>query len=409
MQKDANYYRNLIGEHWFENNYLDEKIKSIPEGKSFIFLADPHVRNTNLMHSPALIGYIRATSDVKKVIVGGDYIHIEETAALALAEMKDYIGKMRDVAGDDLLVVMGNHDFNNPNSNPNALVEDFIDKVVRYQDLEDVLMSGMKTRVCEDVSEKIAYLNCSDEEKQELIHYSRLHFHIDNPETKIRYIMLNTGAPRICNPIWKFFGVSVFNELILQYDWLYETLMSTPKDYDVVISAHQLYFSKTSDFYPVVLQLMKMISGFRAKQKVTVSNVHSDNEKITPYYAAGDHEYDFSDSKASGNLVVMAADLHWDAQQMADFDADGSFKSKPYEGEELSETGVVVNVVQTDSLGCSRYEKAYEMTEGTNTEQCFDIVTIKPDGSVKLTRIGAGIDREVRVKQYHTPLKKHPL
>lgn len=398
MQKDANYYRSLIGDHWFENGYLDKKIKSIPEGKSFIFLADPHVRGSNLMKSPAIIGYIREKSDVKKVIVGGDYIHIEKTAALALAEMKDYIGKMRDVAGDDLLVVMGNHDFNNPNNNPNSLVEDFIDKVVRYQDLEDVLMSGVKTRVCEDVKEKIAYLDCSDDEKEELIHYSRLHYHIDNSEQKIRYIMLNTGAPRICNCVFKNFGISVFNELILQYDWLYETLMSTPEDYDVVISAHQLYFSKTSDFYPVVLQMMKMISGFRTKSKVTIQNVLSDNPQVTAYYPAGEHDYDFTASKASGKVVIMAADLHWDVQQMADFDENGDFVSKPYEGEKISQSGIVLNVVQTDSLGCSRYEKAYEMTEGTNTEQCFDIVTIKPDGSVKLTRIGAGIDREVKVK-----------
>ncbi len=398
MKKDADYYRNLIGEHWFENGYLDEKIKSIPKGKSFIFLADPHVRGSNLMKSPAIIGYIREKSDVKKVIVGGDYIHIEETAALALAEMKDYIGKMRDVAGDDLLVVMGNHDFNNPNNNPNSLVEDFIDKVVRYQDLEDVLMSGVKTRVCEDVREKIAYLDCSDDEKEELIHYSRLHYHIDNSEQKIRYIMLNTGAPRICNCVFKNFGVSVFNELILQFDWLYETLISTPEDYDVVISAHQLYFSKTSDFYPVVLQMMKMISGFRTKSKVTVQNVLSDNPQVTAYYPAGEHDYDFTVSKASGKVVIMAADLHWDVQQMADFDKNGDFVSKPYEGEKISQSGIVLNVVQTDSLGCSRYEKAYEMTEGTNTEQCFDIVTLCPDGSVKLTRIGAGIDREVKVK-----------
>ncbi len=399
MNPTAEHYRSLLGDHWFKDGYLDKKIQSIPEGKSFIFLADPHRSHGNLMKSPALIGYIRAKSDVKKVILGGDYVALEKTAALAIAEMDDYLSKIKEVAGDDLLVVMGNHDFNNANNNPNASVDEFKDRVVKYCDVEQVLMGDIKNRVCEDVSEKIAYLDCSDDEKQELIHYSRLHYYVDDPEQRIRYIMPNTGAPRICNCVFKNFGVSVFNELILQFDWLYETLVSTPEDYDVVISAHQLYFKQTNDFYPVVLQMLKLVSGFRAKCKVTVKNVHSDNPQVTAYYPAGEHEYDFTECKASGRVVILAADLHWDVQQMADFDSDGNYKSKLYEGESLSPTGVVVNVVQTDGYkSVHNPQKAHPMTEGTNTEQCFDIVTICPDGNIKFTRIGAGVDREVKVK-----------
>lgn len=395
MSNLAKHYKSLIGEHWFKDGYLDERIKSIPEGKSFIFLADPHRREGkgNLMRSPEIIGYIRAVSDIKKVILGGDYVGRERTKELAVAEMEDYIKTMLDVAGDDLLVVMGNHDLNTANV-PKELYNEHI---VAYRDVERILMSRME-RVCEDVSDKIAYLNLSKEEKDELLCYSRLHYHIDDHEQKIRFIMLNTGCPPIGNCVNDNFGVSYYNELILQFDWLYETLMSTPEGYDVVLSAHHFYDYQNESLYKVVLELCKMLSAFRSKTKATVNNIHSENEKVTKYYFAGEHEYDFGSRKASGKLVVLTADLHWDAQQMADYDGDGNYVTEPYEGEILSDTGIVVNVVQTDAYGCAYYEKSHKMTPDTNTEQCFDIVTFCPDGNIKLTRIGAGVDRYVKVK-----------
>ena len=52
-----------------------------------------------------------------------------------------------------------------------------------------------------------------------------------------------------------------------------------------------------------------------------------------------------------------------------------------------------------DGMGsCNYLEKTYKMQKGTITEQCFDVVTILPNGNIKLTRIGAGENREVLYK-----------
>ena len=395
MNELAEYYKSRIGEYWFENGYLDKKIASIPKGKSFIFLADPHRREGvgNLMRSSDIIGYIRAVSDIKKVIIGGDFLGRERFTHHAVFELEDNMRSFLDVVGEDLLVVMGNHDLNTAN----VPVELYKEHILPFREVERILMSHMD-RVCEDVSQKIAYLGLKGDEREELLSASRLHFHIDDNDQKIRYIMLDTGVPPIGNCVADNFGVSYYNELILQYDWLYDTLMSTPKDYDVVVSAHHFIYHEKNDVFPVVSELCKMLSAFRAKGKVVVNNLKSDNEQLTKYYAAGEHEYDFSACRASGKLAVLTADVHWDVQRYLYFDENGRYVSKPYEGEVLSDTGIVVNVTQSDAFGCTYYERCYKMTADTNTEQCFDIVTICDDGNVRLTRIGAGVDRFVKVK-----------
>ena len=120
------------------------------------------------------------------------------------------------------------------------------------------------------------------------------------------------------------------------------------------------------------------------------------NEK---YYAAGYHEYDFTKVKGKPNVVVMAADIHTDVQTKADYDENGNFVSSPYHGEILPETAIIVNATQTDCIwGQSRKfpEKNNHMVKGTHTEQCFDVVTFLENGNIRMTRIGAGKDREVK-------------
>ena len=82
--------------------------------------------------------------------------------------------------------------------------------------------------------------------------------------------------------------------------------------------------------------MFKIASAYRTRSKVTVKNVFSDNELVTRYYAAGKHEYDLSEAKGSGNVVILSADRHRDKQEMADYSAEGKFVSTPYEGQPLS-------------------------------------------------------------------------
>ena len=90
---DAYLYRKLIGDHWFTqvedpqsfdecDQYLDGKIKSIPEGKSFMFYTDTHNKCGNANKTPAIMGYITAMTGIKKVISGSDFLDRENTKFL---------------------------------------------------------------------------------------------------------------------------------------------------------------------------------------------------------------------------------------------------------------------------------------------------------------------------------------
>ena len=70
-----------------------------------------------------------------------------------------------------------------------------------------------------------------------------------------------------------------------------------------------------------------------------------------------------------------------------------------YDGSELNDTAIIVMTTITDAYGCSKYPENPEMIKGTVTEQAVDIVTICPDGNVRLTRIGAGKDRAILYKK----------
>lgn len=403
---NAYIYRKMIGEHWFTTNenpqgydecdqYLDGKIKSIPEGKSFMFLTDPHCRDTNTMNSPAIIGYVREMTGIKKVIQGGDIVHREDDRYMGAAEIIKYTNIMRSVAGEDYIPVWGNHDINTAN----APEDDVARYRIPYTEIEKILYSHLTDRKCEDISAKIAYLDCDDEDRRQILALSRLHFYIDDEEAKIRYIILETGCQIEAERngcVTKYFDVYNNGDLVMQYDWLYEVLMNTPDDYDVVVSGHaMLGYGSSREIVSGPLGVCKILSGFKTCSKVIVENPFPHYEKLAKYYAKGEHVYDFTSRKRKSNVVVIAGDRHRDIQAKADYDENGNFVSTEYQGEALSETAVIVNVVQTDAYGCTHRDEP-EMKPGTNTEQCIEVVTICPDGNIKLTRIGAGQNREVR-------------
>lgn len=410
---NAYLYRKIIGDHWFAqvedpksfdecDQYLDGKIKSIPEGKSFMFYTDTHDRCGNGGKTPALVGYIREMTGIKKVISGSDFLDRENNRYLGAQCLYAPINEMVSVCGKDLIMVFGNHDVNTANA-PEDKVKEML---IPYTELEKILFSHMEGRVTEDITKRIKMPDCPEEDRNEILAFSRLHYHIDDPETKIRYIVVETGNQieyERNGCISNYFDVYNNEDLVLQYDWIYQTLLSTPEDYDVVVTGHALlgYGGSAEKILAGPLGMCKILSGFKTCSKVTVENPFPYYEKLDKFYAKGEHVYDFTSRKRKSNVVVIAGDIHWDVQTKADYDDEGNFVSTPYTpGEELPETAVVVNVVQTDGLGsCNYYEKTYKMYRDTNTEQCFDVVTICNDGNIKLTRIGAGENRAVFYKK----------
>ena len=194
MDTNAYLYRKLIPEYWFEtiddpqsydecDQYLDARIKAIPKGKSFVFITDPHcfmahkrpLDPINVMNSTAIIGYVRAMTGIKKVVMGGDVIERGENKYKGLQEFLIYNNEMIAMAGKDYLVVHGNHDQNTPNiPTDKESIEKFM---IPYTVMNDKLFSHMD-RVCEDEERILAKLDAAgatDEQKKEYLAYSKLH------------------------------------------------------------------------------------------------------------------------------------------------------------------------------------------------------------------------------------------
>ncbi len=421
MDTTAYLYRKLIPDYWFDitedpksfdecDGYLDARIKAIPDGKSFIFIADPHcfdahkrpLKPINVMNSTAIIGYIRAMTDIKKVVMGGDVIERGANKFLGLQEFLIYNNEMIAMTGKDYLVVHGNHDQNTPNiPTDKESIDSFM---IPYSVMNEKLFSHMD-RVCEDeerILKKLEKAGATEEQKKEYLAYSKLHYYVDDDKAKVRYIIIDSGTPGYGRNgvVEELFGVYNNSEMILQYDFVAETLMSVPEGYNVALAGHALLgYEGNTKISDVMLGICKILSGYKTKSKISVRNVFSDNGKATKYYAAGMHEYDFTNAKGNPNVVVMAADIHMDVQTKADYDENGNFVSSPYDGGVLPTTAIIVNATQTDCIWgqTKRFPEINNpMTEGTHTEQCFDIVTFLENGNIRLTRIGAGKDREVR-------------
>lgn len=394
-----NLYKGELEPYWFENGGevlgLDNCISSVPKGKSFIFLTDPHRREGlgNRMRSPALIGYIMAETGIKTTLLGGDYIGRLPYREMAEKEIESYLLEMSSVCGDGMLVAFGNHDRNTANAPPEAIGQ----YMIPYERLDSILFGRVKDRELEDVSERLEKLDCSDEIKRELMFHSRMHYFVDDKELKIRYILLDTGVRKAGDIAFLTYGVAQMDMIYMQFDWLYGVLCSAPEGYDVVIFGHYLYSWTEKHLSAAAVELCKMISGFKTASKVSVNTGYSAEHKLEKFYKSGDHVYDFTGRKASGTAVILGGDTHWDTWEVADYGKNGEFTASAYHGEKLSKTAVVVSGLQSDAYGCvNYYENAVRMEPGTRTEQCFDIVTILPDGNVKMTRVGAGKSRFIR-------------
>ena len=113
----------------------------------------------------------------------------------------------------------------------------------------------------------------------------------------------------------------------MQYDWIYQTLLSTPEDYDVVVTGHALLGngSASDKILAGPLGMCKILSGFKTCSQVSVENPFSYYKKLAKYYANGEHIYDFTSRKSKSKVLVIAGDVHRDIQTKADYDENGNF------------------------------------------------------------------------------------
>lgn len=113
----------------YYDTHLSTKVNSINtvalglsrQSARFFFITDYH-RASNVGISPALIYNIIGRTGIKKVVMGGDNYNSDETALAALDELNAVVKAFNPISAvADVYYITGNHEYNNPSSNPEYL------------------------------------------------------------------------------------------------------------------------------------------------------------------------------------------------------------------------------------------------------------------------------------------------
>ncbi len=405
-----------IDDYWKE--HIDERIKEIPRGRSFIVFTDWHFQSDgvrNARKTTALIKYIREKTGIKRVLNLGDPIRsgetFEEVKNLLKASLEEYY---YDVFGTDGLFAVGNHDTNitrwlgasrreeDPEVEgvngggafnylvPQDYIYDFSVKHIEHMvKFDQKLISKLDKLTYPEVGICGGDIYYTPEEiKRQAYIWAKMHYHFDDDESKIRYIVMDTGdCGLVAYYVFKRLWTAIFP---LQYEWLAETLMSTPKGYDIAVVGH-MFATQVPGKGGGSHGLYKILQAFRAKGKVGV-NIGECNENSQIIIGGTEKEYDFSKSDFDKMIFTMAGHWHRERIYMWYNDEDGTEHiNEPYEnGKAYPDNAMALFLINNDCFEKPADELDCEMIAGTVTEQTFDIVTLTDDRKVIITKIGAG-------------------
>ncbi len=194
--------------YYFNNNYLQNKVKSINDnmcgiglnGESFVFITDPHWDLGNAKQSPKLIKYIKEKTNIDNIICGGDIIN-EGLHDTMLNVFLDFVNKMKKI-GIPFPIAFGNHDMNTNANNPQS---EWFDRNTVF-DIE-----------YKHVAKFITFISPEND----------FSFIYDRPEIKTRFIFIDTQK----NGSIKWEAITPISE----------TFNEVPKDYKVIVVCHWLF------------------------------------------------------------------------------------------------------------------------------------------------------------------------
>ena len=191
-----------------------------------------------------------------------------------------------------------------------------------------------------DENAEYALMQKQAENKVTYFTESGWNFYFDSEATKTRWIVCDTAE------------TGAFSD----YDELCTLLNNTPAGYHIIVSAH--WFKDGGSKSTFANNLESIVDAYNDKSSVTISS----------------QTYNFSSAVAE-IVLVIGGHLHNDDSW---YTADG------------------IPFVLTDcDNGVRSANTSYPYVKGTQTEQCFDVVTINyTDKTVKCVRIGRGANRD---------------
>jgi len=389
------YYSVLSGGSYsgYDVGYLESKIKTIPDGKHFIVRTDTHVPD-NAKKSTKIIEYIRRRCGITKVVDLGDWINRGETNVLGWAQCADYVQESVETFGREFDVAIGNHDLNSASisASDQAMVIPYDIAHNLFQGHLDGFVTYPSTSQIPAVIDTLA----TGDDLKSLKGLYKTFYYRDDAKNKIRYIVLYSGADYTVT--YTYLNVMGNEVLCTQFDWLYDTLMSVPTGYDVVVFVHQMSGSYHY-IQPIQQGCMKILSHFKTKTTYDLNYDWNDS----PVYAQGIHSYNFANAPTVGKVLCCAGHIHYDQMLYVSASAYGVIDGA------CDNTNGVIPIITTltDSYGMHDYERNsevyiehlepyYEMTSGTVTEQVVDVYTLN-DSGIYITRFGAGVDRYLQM------------
>lgn len=429
-----------IDDYWQE--HIDAQLATIPEGRSFIAITDTHYQSGsrgNIGKSADLVQYVRKMAGIEKVINLGDPYHQENTYSEAMEQLERSMEtKFFDYFGEDGLYAIGNHDSNltmargTGDSDSNtykmdlilsdkdiydttfAHIEEFGKKngnIVYDEELLSIIeanKSEIKAFMLDNVAAKDAAscnnlfgdVNYTAEQMYEnLVCWAKMHYAYYDHESKICYIVLNTGGLTLTDfallnrELWKFHPS--------QYNFVYTVLNQISQkysDYDVVVSGHMLYNSDYAedDFN---IELFKMLSAFEGGTEVSF-RASGNNFLSGKLFGCTDGQssktlsYDFSGRSFSGNVICVTGHRHKDLDIISQTKDGEYYMSVAYDEvkDNLSDNAILCLMFNQDNAREKNVEGESNVQTpviGTVSEQCFTILTITDDNTVVATRIGA--------------------
>lgn len=293
---------------------------------ALIFFTDVHW-GKNQKNSPGLINHLFLFTSINDVVFGGDVIttsFIDPQDAITLGE--DFRNAF-DAIGCNMYYLYGNHD-NNSDEHPNEVERHLSDEQVY-----DYLQKGMS----------------------ECTYDGYFNFYFDRPESKTRFLCLDTG---------RYYYPQFRGNTIETVRFLINALNGVPEGWRVVLLSHLWAFLQSGE--PCLTSYMKTI--------ICVLDNYNARGKGVFKYKNDSINYDFSDA-SSKIICCIGGHCHLDATL-------------------FSEGGIPIIITTADKIPTSGKPSVI----GTIEEQAISVFVFDYAGaSIKLYRIGRGNDIVVRI------------
>lgn len=405
----------------FTESYIEEKIKSVPDGDHYLFCTDQHWPS-NMKASNKLMAYVAQRLGIETSIFGGDYV--DNHGALngvagryrAYGIIDDFMNEAVAALGEGLLVVIGNHDTNiglmDPDPGNPEYEAFYADRYIPWTYLNKICLGHIKDMHQYDVTDLVSNIT-NAEAKADVIAGFAGNYYVDRGNT--RFIISSICHPY--NGIHKGLGIAPFYDqslnYLLIYDWMAKTLLSTPKGYNVIIAMHRA--SMNSGIPLTQQRIASMCYALRTKQEYNFTYSTNINGWGSGVYneSAGNWRmsFDFTGANDLNHILILGGDRHHDFIDVCEGKNLASVtRIAPYPESSLTINHNAIPIYtqtcdkSTDSdddedtaLGILGRHKV----QGTRTDQTFSVITLSRDlPRIYFTRFGEGRDLRMNV-DYH--------